>query len=225
MKRLLPAVIFALVFHVIIFSFEPEWLGRKENRIIKRPAVSVTMSYRKKTIVPPVKEIPEKKKTVKKIEKKKTVKPVKKKDEKKVEQPDPEPKQEPVKEEAFEQEVGTPVPLIEDTGFEVPEAISEPENERSNDVVIEAVPLYRENPEPPYPRLAQKRGYEGTVILSVLVDEDGLVDNLWVFETSGYNILDNAALKAVKDWIFEPAKMGNKKIEMWVEVPVKFELK
>jgi protein TonB len=43
--------------------------------------------------------------------------------------------------------------------------------------------------------MARKRGYQGTVILSVLVNREGRVDNLWVFESSGYNILDNAALR------------------------------
>jgi len=42
-------------------------------------------------------------------------------------------------------------------------------------VVIEAVPLYKVNPPPEYPRLARKRGYQGTVVLDVLVDQNGKV--------------------------------------------------
>ena len=91
-------------------------------------------------------------------------------------------------------------------------------------VMKEAVPLYRINPAPRYPVMARKRGYQGTVLLSVLVNKEGKVDILWLFKTSGYKILDNAAIEAVKDWTFEPGRKGDEAVAMWVEVPVKFEL-
>jgi hypothetical protein len=31
--------------------------------------------------------------------------------------------------------------------------------------IFEAEPLYRVNPEPPYPKMARKRGYQGKVLL------------------------------------------------------------
>jgi protein TonB len=62
------------------------------------------------------------------------------------------------------------------------------------------------------------------VVLSVLVDERGLVKNLWVFESSGYRLLDNAAIETVSEWLFEPGRKGDQKVEMWVQVPVQFEL-
>jgi protein TonB len=89
----------------------------------------------------------------------------------------------------------------------------------------EATPLYKKNPPPGYPRLARKKGYEGTVVLSVLVDKNGQVDNLWVFTSSGYRLLDNAAVNAVRKWAFEPGMKGNKKVAMWVKVPIRFQLK
>ena len=89
----------------------------------------------------------------------------------------------------------------------------------------EARPLYRRNPPPRYPRLAEKRGYEGTVVLEVLVDQRGKVGDLRVLSSSGYNVLDRAALAAVKDWSFEPASRGDEKVEMWVKIPIRFQLK
>ena len=85
--------------------------------------------------------------------------------------------------------------------------------------------MYRRNPPPGYPRTAKKRGYQGTVVLSVLVNENGMVSNLWVFTSSGYMSLDNAAVKAVRNWLFEPGKIGDKNVEMWVKVPIRFQLK
>ena len=92
-------------------------------------------------------------------------------------------------------------------------------------VVREAVPLYRVNPPPEYPRLARKRGYQGTVVLDVLVDQNGKVGNLRLFTSSGHSILDKKAMVSVKEWLFEPAMKGDKKLDMWVRVPVRFELK
>ena len=97
--------------------------------------------------------------------------------------------------------------------------------EKKRPVVIEAVPLYKVNPLPEYPRIARKRGYQGTVVLEVLVDQNGRVGDLRLFTSSGYSILDKKAMASVKGWLFEPGMKGDKKVDMWVRVPVRFELK
>jgi protein TonB len=88
-----------------------------------------------------------------------------------------------------------------------------------------AVPVYRQNPPPRYPAKARHRGWEGTVVLEVLVNRKGRVDDLRVLETSGHEVLDEAALKAVGDWLFEPGRRGAEKVAMWVKVPLRFELR
>ncbi|MDO9566129.1 MAG: energy transducer TonB [Candidatus Desulfaltia sp.] len=88
-----------------------------------------------------------------------------------------------------------------------------------------AIPLYRINPLPKYPRIARKRGYQGTVVLDVLVDRNGRVGDLRLFTSSGYSILDRKAIESVKVWLFEPGMKGDKKLDMWVRVPVRFQLK
>ena len=85
--------------------------------------------------------------------------------------------------------------------------------------------MYRTNPSPHYPRLARKRGYEGTVVLEVLVDPSGRVKDLQVFKSGGYAILDKAAVASVKDGLFEPGMKGDEKVEMWVKIPIRFQLK
>lgn len=92
-------------------------------------------------------------------------------------------------------------------------------------VVRKAIPLYRVNPLPKYPRIARKRGYQGTVVFDVLVDQNGRVGDLRLFTSSGYSILDRSAMASVKGWLFKPGMKGDKKLDMWVRVPVRFELK
>ena len=92
-------------------------------------------------------------------------------------------------------------------------------------VVREARPMYRMNPPPNYPKLARKRGYEGTVVLKVLVNRKGKVKDLYASTSSGYAILDKAAIASVKDWIFEPGKRGDEEVKMWVQIPIRFQLK
>ena len=91
-------------------------------------------------------------------------------------------------------------------------------------VIKEAIPEYKLNPAPDYPRVAQRRGYEGTVFVEVFVDTKGQVKDFRLAESSGYSLLDKAALASVKKWIFEPGMRGDEKIEMWVIVPVRFKL-
>ena len=87
-----------------------------------------------------------------------------------------------------------------------------------------ARPLYKQNTSPRYPQRARRMGYEGLVMLKVLVDENGRVDDLEVLKSSGYAVLDRAAITSVKTWLFEPGTEAGKKKKMWVKIPVRFQL-
>ncbi|MFH1243869.1 MAG: TonB family protein [Pseudomonadota bacterium] len=91
--------------------------------------------------------------------------------------------------------------------------------------MLKARPAYKENPRPEYPRLARRRGYQGTTVLEVLVGVTGRVHDIRLLDSSGYEILDNAAAASVREWLFEPGRKGDQRVEMWVRVPVRFELK
>jgi protein TonB len=88
-----------------------------------------------------------------------------------------------------------------------------------------AYPRYRLNDPPSYPGLARKRGQEGTVVLQVLVNRQGRVDDLKIDVSSNFALLDSAAVTAVRKWSFEPGRRGEERIPMWVRVPVTFKLK
>jgi len=89
---------------------------------------------------------------------------------------------------------------------------------------IEARPLYLKNPPPDYPSTARRRHQQGVVLLEVLVSEQGRATAIEIFTSSGYESLDNAALTAVRQWLFEPARQGEQRVAMRVRVPVRFAL-
>lgn len=83
---------------------------------------------------------------------------------------------------------------------------------------------YLRNPAPVYPAIARRSGDQGTVMLKVLVNPDGIPVRIELDQSSGSKPLDSAALDAVKGWRFVPARRGAQNIEGWVRVPVVFKL-
>lgn len=83
---------------------------------------------------------------------------------------------------------------------------------------------YVHNPKPPYPERARKEGWEGTVLLRVLVDREGKSKWIEINRSSGFETLDAAAVETVKRWRFYPARYGERKIESWVRIPIIFRL-
>jgi len=87
-----------------------------------------------------------------------------------------------------------------------------------------AYPLYKENAPPVYPEIARVRGYEGIVLVFAEILPDGRVGKIKIGKSSGYAILDQSAMTAVKPWKFEPAKKSGSPFTAWVELPIKFTL-
>lgn len=88
-----------------------------------------------------------------------------------------------------------------------------------------ARPLYERNPPPLYPRLARRMGKQGVVLLEVFVSASGMVEEVKVATGSGHEILDEAALDAVRGWRFAPGQRNGRPAAMRVRVPVRFELR
>lgn len=78
--------------------------------------------------------------------------------------------------------------------------------------------------EPVYPLRARRRGWSGEVTLTVQVLATGLVGQVQVERTSGYTILDEAAVEAVRSWLFAPAMRGSEPIDGEIPVIVRFTL-
>jgi protein TonB len=83
---------------------------------------------------------------------------------------------------------------------------------------------YQSNPKPEYPRLAKSRGWQGKVLLRVQVTADGRSASVQVQQSSGHKQLDEAAVEAVENWTFLPAKRGATPVASTVTVPIQFKL-
>jgi TonB family protein len=75
-----------------------------------------------------------------------------------------------------------------------------------------------------YPSEAKNKGYEGLVLVKVLVNEDGSVGEVRLGRTSGIALLDSAALQTAQNFIFSPALVDKKPIPLWATIPVEFKL-
>lgn len=74
-----------------------------------------------------------------------------------------------------------------------------------------------------YPKDAKEAGIEGKVFLQVFIDEEGNVDKTEVLKGAG-NGLDEAAMDAVSQTKFTPAKVKGKIIKSKVTIPIVFKL-
>jgi len=92
-------------------------------------------------------------------------------------------------------------------------------------VVREARPDAPRNRPPPYPEMARRNGWHGRVIVRVDVSAAGRVTSISLHRGSGYGVLDQAALAAVKSWRFLHGTVGGVAVETVVEVPVNFSLR
>ena len=80
------------------------------------------------------------------------------------------------------------------------------------------------NPNPAYPPEAVQQRLEGRVILSVTIAASGEVSKVKVTESSGHEVLDQAALDAVCQWRFSPATQDGKAVEWTARLPIRFRL-
>jgi len=97
----------------------------------------------------------------------------------------------------------------------------------TDDLPSEGEFVYYEDPPTPvtqvppaYPEFAREAQIQGRVVLHVLVDKNGRVKNVKVIKS--VKGLDDAAVEAVKKWVFKPALSQNKPVAVWVEVPMEF---
>ena len=79
------------------------------------------------------------------------------------------------------------------------------------------------NDRPPYPEDARREGLEGTVVLRILIDTAGEVDEVEVM--SGEEPFLGPAIAAVKSWSYEPAIVEGRPTAVYRVVRVPFRLR
>ncbi len=77
---------------------------------------------------------------------------------------------------------------------------------------------------PEYPPMAVKAGVEGKVILMIVVDERGDVLEATIVTASPPGIFEDAAIAAMLQWKFNPAKQRDQAIKVRLAYPIEFTL-
>lgn len=86
-------------------------------------------------------------------------------------------------------------------------------------------PSFLKRPSAPrYPRIAQRKGVEGTALYEIWLNEKGKQIKQELITSSGASVLDEAALNAIRDWKFSPQVINGQAIAHRVQIPVRFSL-
>ena len=83
------------------------------------------------------------------------------------------------------------------------------------------VPTYR--PEPEYSEEARKAKWQGAVLLQLVVDENGVPQEIKVIRSLGLG-LDQKAIEAVQKWRFKPGQKDGKPVPVSANIEVNFRL-
>ena len=112
----------------------------------------------------------------------------------------------------------SPDPVADAALEELPQPVevSEPQ------VYVEA--QRSDNKPPPYPRKELRLSREGSVTVSVSVDEKGKVLAVALVEGSRFQGFNNAAIQAAREWVFSPATQDGVSVASEIHVEVVFQL-
>ncbi|GLR05640.1 hypothetical protein GCM10007906_32280 [Vibrio hyugaensis] len=177
---------------------QPEPKPEPVKKPIEKPVVKKEAIKKK----PPVKKKPE---PIKPPKKPQPTKPVAKKDPEPKEKVEKKVAKEPVQEQKA-------APTNESKG-----ATSEP-------VLVDKPTFVSQPVQPRYPRSARKRGIQGVALYEIWLDANGNQVKQVLIESSGAEMLDASALRAIKQWEFSPHISGGQQVAHRVQIPVRFKL-
>ncbi|WP_104034296.1 energy transducer TonB [Vibrio jasicida] len=177
---------------------QPEPKPEPVKKPIEKPVVKKEAVKKK----PPVKKEP---KPIKPPKKPQPTKPVAKKDPEPKEKVEKKVAKEPVQEQKA-------APTNESKG-----ATSEP-------VLVDKPAFVSQPVQPRYPRSARKRGIQGVALYEIWLDANGNQVKQVLIESSGAEMLDASALRAIKQWEFSPHISGGQQVAHRVQIPVRFKL-
>jgi len=89
---------------------------------------------------------------------------------------------------------------------------------------VEVFPNCTFRPAPAYPPIAAQAGVEGSVVLWVYVAANGSVSDVRLYNSSGVNSLDEAALSAAWNTRWTPAQNNGIPVGVWTTVNYNFSL-
>ena len=75
---------------------------------------------------------------------------------------------------------------------------------------------------PRYPEQARRLGWQGRVLLRIWINQQGSVTRVQVEESSGYSLLDAAAVTSVRTWRVQPAQRNGQAVAGSWLLPIRF---
>ena len=75
-----------------------------------------------------------------------------------------------------------------------------------------------------YPDIARRNNIEGQVLVGAYVGKDGRVEKTHIY-SSDNELLDKAAVAAVRETVFTPAIQNGHPVKLWVRIPIQFRLR
>ena len=125
---------------------------------------------------------------------------------------------EPVDDDTDDEEID----VYEDTDFNKFDEFDD-DRKTSKFIAFDEAPVAISGVKMKYPPMAKAAGIEGKVVVEFFIDKNGVVTEVEIVSGTG-TVLDQAAVEAVKNSTWKPARQRTKKIGIWKKVPIKFSL-
>lgn len=108
----------------------------------------------------------------------------------------------------------------DDIPIEAPEAPSDAPLRVGGDV---KAPTIQKRIEPVYPEIARRTRIEGMVILEAIINKQGVVNDVKIIKSLN-SFCDEAAMEAVKQWVFEPGTQNDIPVDVIMNLTVIFKI-
>ena len=125
---------------------------------------------------------------------------------------------EPVDDDTDDEEIE----VYEDTDFNKFDEFDD-DRQTSKFIAFDEAPVAISGVKMKYPPMAKAAGIEGKVVVEFFIDKNGVVTEVEIVRGTG-TVLDQAAVEAVKNSTWKPARQRTKKVGVWKKVPIKFSL-
>ena len=125
---------------------------------------------------------------------------------------------EPVDDDTDDEEIE----VYEDTDFNKFDEFDD-DKKTSKFIAFDEAPVAISGVKMKYPPMAKAAGIEGKVVVEFFIDKNGVVTEVEIVSGTG-TVLDQAAVEAVKNSTWKPARQRTKKVGVWKKVPIKFSL-
>ena len=89
---------------------------------------------------------------------------------------------------------------------------------------VDVLPQRVEFEQPVYDELAMRLRQQGTVVVEVLIDENGTVTDVRLIEGIPKSRLNDATLRSARRWTYKPAQKNGVAVKVWKPERIVFKL-